>query len=94
MIVGESASPEVHAAILAHLHARPEVEQVVRLITLQWGEKLVVAVQAAMSPQGGEHELVVAINRVEQSLQDTFPQARWVFFEPEIKRPDPWPLAE
>ncbi len=86
MIVGESASPEVRAAIHAHLVARPEVDEVIRLITLQWGEKLVVAVQAQMTKQGGEDELIAAINRVEASLQEAFPQARWVFFEPDVKR--------
>lgn len=85
MIVGESASPEVRAAIRAHLEARPEIARLIRLITLQWGEKLVVAVQAQMRPQGGEAELVAAINRVEAGLQAAFPQARWVFFEPDAK---------
>lgn len=86
MIVGESAAPEVRTAIHAHLVARPEVARVIRLITLQWGEKLVVAVQAEMRPQGGEADLVIAINRVEASVQAAFPQARWVFFEPDMKR--------
>ncbi len=87
MIVGESASPEVRAAIAAFLNARPEVQSVLRLITLQWGGKLVVAVQAHMAPQGGETELVAAINRVEADLQAAFPQARWVFFEPDVPKP-------
>jgi len=27
---------------------------------------------------------VAAVNRVEASLQEKFPQARWVFFEPDV----------
>jgi cation diffusion facilitator family transporter len=83
MIVGESAEPAVRAAIEAHLRAQPEVRKVINLITLQWGEQLVVAVQAEMDMSGSASELVAAVNRVEASLQAKFPQARWVFFEPE-----------
>lgn len=86
MIVGESAEPAVRAAIEAHIRAQPEVRSVIRLITLQWGERLVVAVQAEMDMSGSGAELVAAVNRVEASLQEKFPQARWVFFEPEIAK--------
>jgi len=84
MIVGESAEAPVRAAIEAHLNARPEVRKVIRLITLQWGERLVVAVQAEMDMSGSAADLVAAVNRVEASLQEKFPQARWVFFEPDV----------
>jgi len=86
MIVGESAEPPVRSAIEAHLRAQPEVRKVIRLITLQWGERLVVAVQAEMDMTGSAADLVAAVNRVEASLQEKFPQARWVFFEPEGAR--------
>ena len=48
MITGESTDPEIHAAIKAHIEARPEVDSVIHLITLQWGEQIMVAVQAKM----------------------------------------------
>ena len=85
MIVGESAEPAVRAAIRTHIEAQPEVRHVVNLITLQWGEKLIVAVQAEMRESGSAAALVGSINRVEASIQAAFPQARWVFFEPEIR---------
>jgi cation diffusion facilitator family transporter len=84
MITGESAAPEVQAAIRAHIEARPEVESVINLITLQWGEQLMVAVQARMRPQSTDTALVNAINAVEQSLQQKWPQAKWCFFEPDF----------
>jgi len=83
MIVGESAEPAVRAAIEAHLRAQPDVRKVMRLITLQWGERLVIAVQAEMDMSGSASDLVAAVNRVEASIQEKFPQARWVFFEPD-----------
>ncbi len=54
MITGESAAPEVHAAIHAHIEARPEVARVINLITLQWGEQLMIAVQAQMHSQASD----------------------------------------
>ena len=85
MITGESAAPEVHAAIKAHIEARPEVINVIHLITLQWGEQLMIAVQARMAPQPSDVALVDAINAVEHSLQMRWPQAKWCFFEPDFE---------
>ncbi len=83
MIVGESAEPSLRRAIEAHVAARPEVKRIIRLITLQWGERVVVAARAEMAPASSADELIAAINRVEASLQEAFPQAHWVFFEPD-----------
>ena len=83
MITGESAAPDVRGAILAHIEARPEVESVINLITLQWGEQLMVAVHAKMQPQVTDRALIDAINLVECSIQARWPQAKWCFFEPD-----------
>jgi cation diffusion facilitator family transporter len=85
MITGESAAPEVDAAIKAHIEAHPQVEHVINLITLQWGEQLMIAVQAKMQRQASDLALIDAINEVEASLQEKWPQAKWCFFEPDIK---------
>ena len=68
-----------------HAPARPEVHHVISLLTLQWGEKLIVAVQAEMNDPGSAAALIAAINAVEASIQQAFPQARWVFFEPDVR---------
>jgi cation diffusion facilitator family transporter len=86
MIVGESASPDVRKAIEAHLRARPEIIRLISLITLQWGKRIVVAVQAEMVEYESGRAMVDAINVIEEDLQQAFPQARWVFFEPDIAR--------
>ena len=83
MIVGESAEPALRAAIEKHITEQPEVRRVIRIITLQWGAQVVVAVRAEMTPVATADALVSAINRVEASLQAAFPQAHWVFFEPD-----------
>jgi len=86
MIVGESAGPEVRGAIEAHLLARAEIRSIINMITLQWGRDVVVAVQAEMIEYPSGRAMVDAINVVEADLQETFPQVRWVFFEPEVPR--------
>jgi cation diffusion facilitator family transporter len=84
MVIGEAAERPVRNAIEAHIKARPEVKQLLSLITLQWGNDVMVAVQAEMSPQASDRALVDAINAVEASLQAEFPQVKWLFFEPDI----------
>ncbi len=84
MITGESADPEVHAAIKSHIEEQALVDSVINLITLQWGAQLMVAVQAKMAPQPSDIELVKAINTVERSLQKRWPQIKWCFFEPDF----------
>lgn len=84
MITGESAAPDVRQAILAHIEAHPAVDSVINLITLQWGEQLMVAVQAKMHRQDSDLALVDAINAVEATIQSRWPQAKWVFFEPDF----------
>ncbi|ALL69019.1 putative transport protein [Paraburkholderia caribensis MBA4] len=86
MIIGESASPEVRRAIEAYLHTRKEIRSIINLITLQWGRHVVVAVQAEMIDYDSGRAMVDAINIVEADLQATFPQVRWVFFEPDVPR--------
>ncbi len=83
MIVGESAEPALRKAIEGHIRARPEVERVLRIITLQWGDRLIVAVRAKMAPVANADQLIAAIHTVEKSLQAAFPAAHWIFFEPD-----------
>ena len=87
LIVGESAAPALRAEIEAFVAVQPEVEQVVNVITLAWGDKVVIAVKArmrGMETQTGL-QMVEAINAVEARMQERFPAAQWVFFEPDLR---------
>ncbi len=85
LIVGESAAPELRAEIGAYIAAQSEVELVLNIITLAWGERLVIAVKAKMAEAETitGAEMVRRINAVEARIQEKFPTARWVFFEPD-----------
>ncbi len=85
LIVGESVAPEMRQEIGDFLAAQVEIESVMKVITLAWGEKVVIAVQAKMRDTDAISgtELVRRINAVEARIQERFPAARWVFFEPD-----------
>jgi cation diffusion facilitator family transporter len=87
LIVGESAVPEQRAEIEAFVAAQPEVAKVFNVITLAWGDRLVIAVKARMAGDDTitGAEMVRRINAVEARMQERFPAARWVFFEPDEK---------
>jgi cation diffusion facilitator family transporter len=87
LIVGESAAPQLRAEIEAFVGAQPEVQQVLNVITLAWGDKVVVAVKARMHGMetGSGLQMVEAINAVEARMQERFPSAQWVFFEPDLR---------
>jgi cation diffusion facilitator family transporter len=87
LLVGESAAPQLRAEIEAFVAAQPEVEQVLNVITLAWGDKVVIAVKArmrGMETQTGL-QMVDAINAVEARMQERFPSAQWIFFEPDVR---------
>ncbi len=85
LIIGESAAPELRAEIEAYVVAQPEVERVLAVITLAWGHQVVVAVKAVMADADTVTgaELVRRINAVDARMQERFPAAKWVFFEPD-----------
>lgn len=87
LIVGESAAPRLRAEIEAFVAVQAEVEQVLNVITLAWGDKVVIAVKARMRGMetGSGRQMVEAINDVETRMQERFPSAQWVFFEPDIR---------
>ena len=85
LLVGQSAEPRVLEALRAHVQAHADVAQLYNLLTQQLGSEIMVAVKARMKPQPSDVGLVEAINRVEKSMRDAFPDIRWIFFEPDVR---------
>ena len=86
MLIGQSMEPDRQAALRAFLEARPEVDYVISLITLQLGSDVMVAVQAQMAEDQSARALVEQINHVEREMKRAFPDVKWSFFEPELSR--------
>jgi cation diffusion facilitator family transporter len=82
LLIGESAHPTIEAAIRKALEATDEVIDIHKLITMQHGEDLLVAVRAHMKNTSSAADLVDSIVRIKSALRTQFPQVKWVFFEP------------
>jgi cation diffusion facilitator family transporter len=87
LIVGESLAPEVRQELAEFIDAQPEVETVLNIITQAWGDKMIIAVKARMADMDTitGAEMVRRINEVEDRIQVRWPEARWVFFEPDVR---------
>jgi cation diffusion facilitator family transporter len=81
MLIGQSADPDVSAAVKRFLEERAEVARVFSLITLQLGNDLMVAVKLQL--QRGSAAPEDAINSIEGELKRRFPQVKWSFVEPD-----------
>lgn len=85
LLVGQGVEPSVRREMLAFLERQPAVVRVIELITLHMGADVMVAVKAEMGDAPSTRALVDAINAVEASFRERFPQTRWVFFEPDVR---------
>jgi cation diffusion facilitator family transporter len=83
LLIGRSADPVVEARMRAFLAGRGEIERVYRMITMQLGTTVMVAVKARMKARDAAG-LVAAINRCEAEMRAEFPEIQWLFFEPDV----------
>ena len=85
MLIGQSVDPQVATAMRTFLEARPEIERVYNVISMQMGNDVMVAVKAKMRSTSGDTGLVAAINSAEAAFRQRFAEVRWSFFEPDDK---------
>lgn len=83
MLIGQSADPLRTAEIDAWLRARPEIDTLYALITLQQGNRLLVSVKAKLREVGSGAAMIAAINDIERALKLQFADVEWSFFEPD-----------
>ena len=86
MLVGQSAEGPVRRGINAFIGKVPVVEEVLNVITLHFGDDVMVAVKARFRDSGSVAQLAAQINDIEAGLKREFPQVKWVFFEPDAVR--------
>jgi cation diffusion facilitator family transporter len=85
LLIGQSTDNETRTEIKMLLKSRPEIDQILNLITLQLGPHIMVAVKAKMTKVDSVDQLINNINRCEFELKKENPAIQWVFFEPDIK---------
>jgi len=83
LLIGQGVEPRRRAELLAFFKSRPEIAEVLNMLTLQLGPDVMVAVKARMAPAADGDSLVAAINAVERELKSRFQDVRWSFFEPD-----------
>ena len=84
LLIGQGMEPRRRNELQAFLEARPEVDRVLNLITVQLGPDVMVAVKALMAPTADAQGLIEAINTVERAMKAEFADIRWSFFEPDF----------
>ena len=84
LLIGQGIEPSRREELLAFINARPEVDVVLNLVTLQMGPDVMVAVKARMSPAPDQAAFIANINGVERAMKSQFPDIRWSFFEPDV----------
>ena len=82
LLIGQGADPQTEAQMRAFLERRDEVDRIYRILTLQLGTSLMVAVKARMKAESAAG-LIEAINRTEAAMRAEFPEIQWLFFEPD-----------
>lgn len=82
LLIGQSADPELVERMRQFLERHDGVEKVHRMITMQMGTSVMVALKAQMKARSAA-ELVASINRTEKALRAEFPEIQWLFFEPD-----------
>ncbi|MGH8028824.1 MAG: cation diffusion facilitator family transporter [Arenimonas sp.] len=82
MLIGQSVEVQTRDAIRQFIEQRPEIGEIFNVITLQLGNDIMVAVQAAPAdPSMSTAANIVRINAVEAALRARFTDVKWCFFE-------------
>jgi divalent metal cation (Fe/Co/Zn/Cd) transporter len=83
LLIGESASPDVEAEIVAAIEDGPEVLGVIHLRTLHVGpDTLLVAAKIAVAGGDPAARIVAGIDAAERRVRATVPIAQHIFLEP------------
>ena len=84
LLVGECADPELIKTVEELALADPNVEQVVRILTVQQGPgEILVAMKLKFQSGLDSDALVDAINTFERDLEARIPEVKWSFIEPD-----------
>jgi cation diffusion facilitator family transporter len=89
LLIGESAVPEQVTRIHAALVAAPGVERVIHLRTVHLGpDELLVAAKIGVLPDAEGDDIAAAIDDAEERIRSAVPEARTIYLEPDIYRPE------
>jgi len=84
LILGEAADPLLLQTVEEVASAEPQVERVLRLLSVQQGPgEIMVAMKLKFKSGLETDQLVATINAFEKKLKATVPEVKWSFIEPD-----------
>jgi cation diffusion facilitator family transporter len=88
LLIGEAASEQVQAEIVAALEDGPELVQVIHLRTVHISpDSLLVAAKVAVSETDSAAQIAAGIDAAERRVRAAVPIASTIYLEPDIYRP-------
>ena len=95
LLIGESASFDAEAAIVAAIEGGPEIERVIHLRTLHVGpETLLVAAKVGIAHDDTAASIAAGIDAAERRIRAAVPIAELIFLEPDLYRAERANLAD
>lgn len=89
LLLGETASDKVQASIVEAIEADPQVERLIHLRTQHIGpDELLIGAKVSFDRSLDVPALASAVDRVEADVRRVVPQARIMYIEPDVLRPD------
>ncbi len=85
LLVGRSAEPDLQCLIEGTIAADENVEELLNVITIQFGVKMMLAAKIRMSSGIDIDCAVSAINSLERRIKEDYPTVGWCFIEPDNK---------
>jgi len=88
LLIGRGVEDHVEEEYKKYLENFDEIEKVLNIKTLQLGSDVMLAVKAKMIHFDSSEKMINAINKIEKSMKEKFPEIMWSFFEPDNKDND------
>jgi cation diffusion facilitator family transporter len=86
LLLGEAADPSLAGAVQQVLRERPQIKELLNLITIQQGPgEVMLACKIRLAEDLSCVEVCQVINDFEEALRRLRPEVRWSFVEPDIK---------
>lgn len=85
LLIGKSADPDLVDLIEEQIAADKNIVKVFKVITIQLGHEVMLSAKIKMAPKLKIEEACKAINRLEEKIQEKYPEITWCFVEPDVK---------
>jgi divalent metal cation (Fe/Co/Zn/Cd) transporter len=83
LLIGTSAEPALERSIQDCINRDPAIVELLHTITMQFGNKVLLAVKVRMQPGLTIDAAVDHINALERQIKQSHPEVGWCFVEPD-----------